>query len=180
MQIPKRHYDIQDRHLQLALTEDLDLVAKRQCIYLQGANGYGKSTFLEKVLLPQLSANAVPFVYIGQDLRTQLYCLRALLAVQGHKVGLLSEQALIRLWIGQVGPVQILILDEFDKYFSAYRFIFDATHTFVQTYVIVTHSGHDLSIPELSAFGISRLQFELTTTHQQVKHIRIVPTHGHL
>ena len=180
MRLAKRQYDVKDRRLQLTLTEDLDFLPDKQCIYLNGANGYGKSGFLEKVLLPELHANDIPFLYVGQDLRTQLYCLRALLAVQGHRVGTMSEQDLIRLWIEQSKPVRIIILDEFDKYFSPYQFIFEATQSFTQTYVIVTHSGQDLIFPEMSAFGVSHLHFELETAHHPLKQIRIEQTHGRI
>ena len=89
-------YTLSDRGLQLDIEETLDLSGQRCRYVLVGDNGTGKTSFLEKILIPALDSHRVEFLYIGQDIRYQLYTLRALLATMGLTVIGADERELLR------------------------------------------------------------------------------------
>ena len=86
MQIPKGQYRIDERNLNFDIIADLDFNNSGSRFYFRGDNGFGKTSFLEKIIIPALRSDNIPYLYIGQDIRTQLYTLRALLSIQGVKV----------------------------------------------------------------------------------------------
>ena len=141
MEIRKGKYRLDDRNLNFDIVADLNFNASGSRFYFRGGNGFGNTSILEKIIIPALKADNLPYLYIGQDIRTQLYTLRALLSIQGYKVSDTDEVELLRLWIDQGQSASVLILDEFDKYFPDYGFIFDWSDAFIRTYIIVTHLG---------------------------------------
>jgi len=56
-----------------------DLLFEQECRYqLCGANGSGKSSFLRKILLPQIQSTEEAYiVYLQQQMHLQLYALKA-------------------------------------------------------------------------------------------------------
>jgi hypothetical protein len=60
----------------LVLEYEIPLLAG-QCYHLQGANGSGKSSFIRRALIPALVQNSVPYIYIEQQMRSQLFALMA-------------------------------------------------------------------------------------------------------
>ena len=101
MEIHKGKYRINDRNLNFDMVDGLNFNNRGGCFYFRGGNGFGKTSFLEKIIIPALKADNLPYLYIGQDIRTQLYTLRALLSIQGFKVSDTDEVELLRLWINQ-------------------------------------------------------------------------------
>jgi hypothetical protein len=97
MEIKKGTYRLEKRGLNFSLDDDLDFKDRNNCFYFRGGNGFGKTSFLEKIIIPALKTDNVQYIYIGQDIRTQLYTLRALLAVQGIKVSDNNEVELLSL-----------------------------------------------------------------------------------
>ena len=173
MEIRKGKYRLDNRNLHFDMADDLNFNKSGGCFYFRGGNGFGKTSFLEKVIIPALKADNLPYLYIGQDIRTQLYTLRALLSIQGFKVSDTDEVELLRLWINQGQSASVLILDEFDKYFPDYGFIFDWSAAFIRTYIIVTHL--DVNRHELVAdnYRIYNLRFELINIDGHLKNIRV-------
>ena len=173
MEIPKGKYPIEDRNLSFDIADDLSFSDSGSCFYVRGDNGFGKTSFLEKIIIPALETDNLSYLYIGQDIRTQLYTLRALLSTRGIKVSDSDEVELIRRWIVDSQSANVLILDEFDKYFPDYRFIFEWSDAFIRTYIIVTHLGmnHDEAIAK--KFPISNLRLKLINMDGHLKNIRV-------
>ena len=173
MEIHKGKYRLENRNLNFDIVEDLNFNDSRGCFYIRGGNGFGKTTFLEKIIIPALKADNLSYLYIGQDIRTQLYTLRALLSIRGFKVSDTDEVALLRLWIHHSQSARVLILDEFDKYFPDYGFIFDWSDAFIRTYIIVTHMGMNPGEAVAKNHRISNARFELINIDGGLKHIRV-------
>ena len=173
MQIHKGKYRLAGRNLNFDMVDDLDFNNSRGCFYFRGGNGFGKTSFLEKVIVPALKADSLPYLYIGQDIRTQLYTLRALLSIQGVKVAGADEVELLRLWMHRGQSASVLILDEFDKYFPDYGFIFDWCADFIQTYIIVTHLPVDRRVTAARNYRIYNIRFEMIGTDGPLKNIRV-------
>jgi len=173
MEIRKGKYRLDNRNLDFDMVDDLNFNNSGGCFYFRGGNGFGKTSFLEKVIIPALKADNLPYLYIGQDIRTQLYTLRALLSIQGFKVSDTDEVELLRLWIHQGQSASVLILDEFDKYFPDYGFIFDWSAAFIRTYIIVTHLGVNRREFVADNYRIYNVRFELINIDGHLKNIRV-------
>jgi hypothetical protein len=173
MQIPKGKYRLDSRSLHFDVVDDLDFEGNGNCFYFRGDNGFGKTSFLEQIVIPALGVANVPYLYIGQDIRTQLYTLRAFLSVQGFKVPDSDEVALFKLWIDYGRSARVFILDEFDKYFPDYRFIFDWSESFIQTYIIVSHRSCRPPDNIAQKYRVSRVKFELIDFDGRLKNISV-------
>ena len=173
MKIRKGKYRLEDRNLHFDLMDDLDFTNSGNCLYFRGENGFGKTSFLEKIIIPALGVENVHYLYIGQDIRTQLYTLRALLSIQGHKVSDADEIGLLKLWINHGRSARFFILDEFDKYFPDYQFIFDWSKSFIQTYIIVTHRRHLTSEEIAQKYKKCQVRFELIDFDGRRKNVRV-------
>ena len=173
MEIRKGKYRLENRNLNFEIVDDLNFNNSGCCFYFRGGNGFGKTSFLEKIIIPALKADNLPYLYIGQDIRTQLYTLRALLSIQGFKVSDTDEVELLRLWINRGQSASVLILDEFDKYFPDYGFIFDWSDAFIRTYIIVTHLGINRCEAVAKNYRICNLRFELINIDGRLKNIRV-------
>ena len=173
MEIRKGKYRLENRNLNFEIVDDLNFNNSGCCFYFRGGNGFGKTSFLEKIIIPALKADNLPYLYIGQDIRTQLYTLRALLSIQGFKVSDTDEVELLRLWINRGQSASVLMLDEFDKYFPDYGFIFDWSDAFIRTYIIVTHQGINRCEAVAKNYRICNLRFELINIDGRLKNIRV-------
>lgn len=173
MEIKRGKYSLAERNLVFDITDDLDFVNRGNCVYFRGGNGYGKTSFLEKFLIPALKTDNVNYLYIGQDIRTQLYTLRALLSIQGYKLFDTDEVELLRLWIDHSHASTVFILDEFDKYFPDYGFIFEWSASFIQTYIIVTHRGYEPLAAVDKKYGTCNVRFELMNFDGRLKNVRV-------
>ena len=174
MEINGGVYKLKDRKLVLEIEDGFDL-SGHYCRYiLSGENGLGKTTFLEKILIPALDKQRVDFLYIGQDIRNQLYTLRALLAAMGLSVMSADERELLRVWIANSATARVLIMDEFDKYFSDCEFIFQWTRRFIQYCFVVTHHDQQLSGMDPNTAGrICRVRFEHAGQDGGLKRVRV-------
>jgi hypothetical protein len=173
MEIQKGKYRIENRNLEFEVVENLKFQNNGGCYFLRGDNGLGKTSFLEKIIIPALKAETLSYLYIGQDIRTQLYTLRALLSTKGIKVADSDEVELLRLWIEHSQSASVLILDEFDKYFPDYSFIFDWSDAFIQSYIIVTHLGRNHSEAMAKNLKFSNLRLELIDMDGYLKNVRV-------
>ncbi len=173
MEINKGKYRIENRNLNYDIVDDLNFNNSGCCFYFRGGNGFGKTSFLEKIIIPALKADNLSYLYIGQDIRTQLYTLRALLSTRGFKVSDTDEVELFRLWIHHSQSASVLILDEFDKYFPDYGFIFDWSDAFIQNYIIVTHLGMNRCEAVAKNRRICNVRFELIKIDGSLKNIRV-------
>jgi hypothetical protein len=173
MELKKGNYSLEKRDLNFNLCDDLDFKNSECCFYFRGGNGFGKTSFLEKIIIPGLKTDNIPYIYIGQDIRTQLYTLRALLSVQGIKVSDNDEVGLLRLWINNSRSATVFILDEFDKYFPDYGFIFDWSDSFIRTYIIVTHLGYSRPDAVAKKFKTCNVRFELIDFDGHLKKVRV-------
>jgi hypothetical protein len=173
MEIKKGKYNLAERNLSFEITDDLDFENSDKCYYFRGGNGFGKTSFLEKIIIPCLKTHHQDYIYIGQDIRTQLYTLRALLSVRGYKVSNTDECELLRLWINHSRSASVLIMDEFDKYFPDYGFIFDWSEPFVQTYIIVTHLGYHPLGAAAKKNKMCHVRFELINFDGHLKNVRV-------
>jgi hypothetical protein len=174
MEIHKGTYRLENRNLSFDIVADLDFNNSGGCcFYFRGNNGFGKTSFLEKIIIPALKDDNRSYLYIGQDIRTQLYTLRALLSTKGVKVSDTDEVELLRLWFRHNQSASILILDELDKYFPDYGFIFDWSEDFIRTYIIVTHLGLNCGEAVAKNHRICNVRFELIDMDAHIKHIRV-------
>ena len=173
MEIQKGKYSIESRNLKFEVVEDLNFHKNGRCFFVRGDNGLGKTSFLEKIIIPALKADGLSCLYIGQDIRTQLYTLRALLSTRGVRVSDSDEVELFRLWIQGSQSAGVLILDEFDKYFPDYSFIFDWSDEFIQTYIIVTHQGKDHCEAMAKNRQLCNLRLELIDIDGHLKNVRV-------
>ena len=167
-------YPLSDRNLLLDIRDGFDLSGQRCRYILIGENGSGKTSFLEKILIPALDSQRVDYLYIGQDIRNQLYTLRALLATMGLTVIGADERELLRVWAANSPTASVLIMDEFDKYFSDVDFMFRWTKEFIRFCFIVTH--HDRPTNRMvseSSGRICRVRFEPIGHDGQMKRVRI-------
>jgi hypothetical protein len=173
MQINKGTYHLEKRNLKFDLVDDLDFKNSADCFYFRGDNGFGKTSFLEKIIIPALKAGDVRYLYIGQDIRTQLYTLRAMLSIQGYKVSDMDEVELLKQWIHHDRSASVFILDEFDKYFPDYGFIFDWGDSFIRTYIVVTHLGRRLSDEVAKRYRSCDVRFDLINFDGRLKNVRV-------
>lgn len=173
MMIPKNSYSLQDRNLTFDVVDDFDFNSKSTCYYLRGGNGFGKTSFLEKIVIPALKAANRQYLYIGQDIRTQLYTLKALLSMQGHRISETNEYELLKIWVHQGQTARTFILDEFDKYFPDYNFIFDWSRSFIQNYIIVTHQPFQPTRTGANNLETAHVKFELIDFDGQTKNVRV-------
>lgn len=173
MKIHKGKYRLDNRNLNFDIVDDLNFNNSGSCLYFRGGNGFGKTSFLEKIIIPALKADNLPYLYIGQDIRTQLYTLRAFLSIQGVKVSATDEVELLRLWVNQGKSASVLILDEFDKYFPDYGFIFDWSDAFIRTYIIVTHLAVNRREAVADNHLIYNVRFELINIDGHLKNVRV-------
>ena len=173
MEIQKGKYRIENRNLKFEVVDNLNFHNNGCCYFLRGDNGLGKTSFLEKIIIPALKADKLSYLYIGQDIRTQLYTLRALLSTKGIKVADSDAVELLRLWIEHSQSASVLILDEFDKYFPDYSFIFDWSDAFIRTYIIVTHLGVDHSEAMAKNLQFSNLRLALIDIDGHLKNVRV-------
>ena len=173
MQIPKGKYRIDERNLNFDIIADLDFNNSGSRFYFRGDNGFGKTSFLEKIIIPALKSDNIPYLYIGQDIRTQLYTLRALLSIQGVKISDADEVEILRLWINQGQSARVFILDEFDKYFPDYGFIYDWSAAFIRTYIIVTHRALNRCQGDADNYPICKVRFELINIDGHLKTVRV-------
>ena len=173
MEIPRGEYAVPDRHLVLEVADDLHLAEDRVIYYLCGDNGLGKTTFVEKVLIPALAENEIEFLYLGQDIGLQFYTLRASLAVAGHGLAGFDETALLRLWMHEGRTAQVFLVDEFDKYHPDYGSLLKDNAGFVQTFVVVSHSGQENLQPLLDDYEICRVPFSLRSVNDETKRVQV-------
>ncbi len=173
MMIPPGRYPVPERGLDFDLCEGLAVSRDPVCYLVTGDNGFGKTTFLEKVVIAALQKEGRPFLYLGQDIRTQLYTLRALLSVRGTAVSGVDDTRLIEMWITQGGPADVFLLDEYDKYLADFGRLFQHCDAFMRTYFIVSHLDPAHIRPDPGKFRLRRLHFELKNLDGAVKNIRI-------
>ena len=132
-------YSIPDRFLKFNLSADLEFTNRFNCYIFTGANGYGKTSFIEHVIISALEKERTDYLYLGQDIRSQIYTIKALLSMRGHKISGADEYTLIKWWLRQGRSASVFILDEFDKYFPDSDFIFEHCNASIRTYIAVTH-----------------------------------------
>jgi len=102
--------------LRYELAEPLRL-ERGTCLVLHGDNGAGKTTFLEEVFIPRIRAQAC-VIYLAQDMDLQQNTIRATLALMDIPVPP-SLPDMVTAWVRAGGCRDVIILDEFDKYFCA-------------------------------------------------------------
>jgi hypothetical protein len=174
MKIDGGIYTLTDRNLVLDIEDGFDLSGPPCRFILTGANGSGKTSFLEKILIPSLDSHRVDYLYIGQDIRTQLYTLRALLATMGLTVIGADERELLRVWVTHSPTARILVMDEFDKYFSDMDFIFQWTRSVIQFSFVVTHYDQPMDRSDSTGAGrVCRVRFEPIGQDGKLKKVRI-------
>ena len=84
-----------------------------------------------------------------------------------------DEVELLRLRINHSRSATVFILDEFDKYFPDYGFIFDWSNAFIRTYIIVTHLGYDQSDAVSANYQTCNVRFDLTDFDGHIKNISV-------
>lgn len=172
VRVAKGTYALPDRNLQLEIADDIEL-GRHQIYYVGGDNGLGKTSFLEQVLVPALQQERMPYLYLGQDLGLQLYTLKASLAVSGVGLAHVDDAHLISLWIAHGHEAQTFLLDEFDKYYADYRFVFAESASFIESYVVVSHA---CQFQAPAGFASYQVRFELIGHDGDTKHVRAQTT----
>lgn len=101
--------------LQFVLAAPLCL-PRGSCLFLHGDNGVGKTTFLEEVFIPKIRT-AHTLLYLAQDMELQQNTIRATLALLDLPVPDLLPD-MVRAWMLASPSRDVIILDEFDKYWG--------------------------------------------------------------
>ncbi len=175
MRIAKGSHLIKKRGLDLHLSQELIFDEKSfTCTYLTGANGLGKTSFIEKIVVPTLKQQQIPFIYIGQDFRIQLYTLRAALAVTTKKKVGQSISELLSQWVDQHRHARVLIADEFDKYTNYMTDLFSLSCAFIHHYILVSH--HDNPVGPGASFTSRSLVFRRAATVDTVLKVTVEET----
>lgn len=173
MKIASGEYHIGERNLQLLLTDDLDLSPGAGCVFLKGGNGLGKTSFLEKIVVPALASRGTPYVFLGQDIRTQIYTLKALLAVLGQRGLEAGETEIFRRFLACNRSARVVLLDEFDKYFPEYPTLFDWPDSIRRSYLIVSHADRERLPAVDDSLPVQRLRFEPIGYDGPLKKVRV-------
>jgi hypothetical protein len=173
MVISKGIYDVLDHRVRFSLPEDIQFTAEHNCIWLTGENGVGKTTFIEGVLMPALLSERIPFLYFGQDFQTQYYTIQALLAVEGKTIDPSNFEGTIGLWLERGRDADILILDEFDKYWKDINGLYQLTRNFIRTYLWVTHTGNPKDHGPGEPFKYRRWNFTAKDAGSPVPHVEV-------
>ena len=174
MKIDGGTFSLPDRNLVLDIQDGFDLSGPSCRYVLTGDNGSGKTSFLEKILIPALDRHRVDFLYIGQDIRNQLYTLRALLATMGLTVIGSDERELLRVWANHSPTARVLVMDEFDKYFSDCEFMFQWTKDLIHFSFVVTHHDHWSDRHDSQSAGrICRVRFEQIGQQGELKKVAV-------
>ena len=173
MKIKQGRYPAKARGLEFELCADLALFRSPASFLLQGPNGIGKTTFLETVLLPAFDDAGVPYLYLGQDLRLQLFTLKALMAIKGSRQADGDMRAVIKHWIKQSPAARVLLMDEFDKYFEDYRFIFRWCGIAVQAFFIVSHRPLTQALAPEDAVATSVLSFKKGKANVPLQQVQV-------
>ena len=173
MRVEQGYYPVKAQGLEFELCEGLELLTQPACFFLQGQNGIGKTTFLERVLLPALDDAAVSYLYLGQDLRLQLFTLKALMAVKGARQADTDMRTLIKHWIEQSASARVLLMDEFDKYFEDYRFIFRWCTAAVRAFFIVSHRPLSQALVPDDSYATTVLSFSKGGTTASLQQVQV-------
>jgi hypothetical protein len=163
----------ESRGLTFDLGEGIDFTTRRTCFVLRGDNGVGKTSFLEKVLVPALTADKVPFLYLAQDLSAQMLTLKALVALRGHKTARGDDVATIAAWIAGSRNARVFILDEFDKYAPGSHFIYNRSAGFINTYIVVSHLASERTPPLPVGFKVCQIDFATTAVVDTARQIAV-------
>ena len=65
MEIHRGKYRLTDRNLNFDMVDGLNFNTSGGCFYLRGGNGFGKTSFLEKIVIPALKAVKLSYLYIA-------------------------------------------------------------------------------------------------------------------
>ena len=65
MAIKRGTYRLEKRSLNFSLADDLDFKNSDNCFYFRGGNGFGKTSFLEKIIIPALKTDKIQYIYSG-------------------------------------------------------------------------------------------------------------------
>jgi hypothetical protein len=101
--------------LQYELASTLRL-PRNSCLFLLGDNGVGKTTFLEEIFIPVIRLNH-RVLYLAQDMDLQQNTIRATLALLDRPVPATLTD-MVRDWILASPTREVIVLDEFDKYWQ--------------------------------------------------------------
>ncbi len=77
-------------NFRLELSQTIELYAGK-IYHLQGSNGSGKSSFIRKCLIPALKTKGIPYIYLEQQMRAQIFALMADAALSEYKSPLQTE-----------------------------------------------------------------------------------------
>lgn len=154
--------------LSYVLPLDLQL-PPQTCVFLQGDNGVGKTSFLEEILLPKIHKTH-DLLYLAQDIELQQTTMLATLALLNQPVPD-SLLELIAAWVQAARQCTVLVLDETDKYFgkdldqalnlSRFSWVFTVSHMDLQAAYHSMQHGYALdfqrSQKQLITLGVEKL-----------------------
>ncbi len=133
---------------------------------LSGSNGSGKSSFIKRVLIPELQKSQIRYLYVEQQVQNQLYAIKADAAIKKYAYSINDDGSVVDYLLQSLIEAEpdynnpcVFILDETQHYQKVYDFIYTTGMPFVV--VIVSHqellesiqykSIHfELQIPSLS------------------------------
>lgn len=134
-------YSFKDLKLEFLLENFSTLSLINQIYLIKGNNGIGKTTFIEKILIPEITKNKFKFIYLSQDSDNQQYTIKSSLAVTSKKIVKKEFRILYQMWLDKMNGASILINDEFDKYLDENdrNFVYKTTQDRVKCYFIISH-----------------------------------------
>ncbi|MDD2332002.1 MAG: hypothetical protein PHI68_05050 [Candidatus Cloacimonetes bacterium] len=159
---------------ELELIQDL-ILEPGVCYLLTGANGSGKSSFLKRCLLPGLKLGGYCYLYIGQQLDTQLYVCKADSAFSQSRINVKDGSSMVEYLFERLAEVLAqenpgicyIVLDEYYEYRQVLDYLEDLKISCCL--IAVSHASFECSYPvkELS-FVPQSLNLSLITNDESL------------
>lgn len=122
------------------IIKDIELTEYSRALIIAGDNGVGKTTLIEKIIIPKFQSAKISFFYIGQDFAIQSHSLHASIAILLKEGTKNDPFILAKKVLSMVNKPTILICDEFDKLCShkELKVLFQNKH--IRSTMIITHN----------------------------------------
>jgi hypothetical protein len=179
--LDKKEYYIEGRNLTFDLQCPIDLELENCTYYIIGENGIGKTTFIEKILIPELKNKSISFAYLGQDNEIQIQTIQSSIAIVKGEIVKKDFKGIYDAWLSRMSTIRVLVNDEFDKYLSEKNWVVNRTIGFVKAYFIISHLGfpengeyivnkHDVYFLKLSLNSIQNRNKKVNITLEKKCH----------
>jgi len=174
--LPKGKISLLERLLNFDIQEEIEFNFNNTIYIFEGNNGSGKTTFVEKVLIPLLIKNNIPYSYLGQDVNFQKNTIKSSLAILNFRLKKQETIPMYKEWFEKMSTNKVLIVDEFDKHYSLSDFKQDLKY---MAYFIITHAYNKTNIINKNGYAIKKLIFKEESLNRQKNILLKVEDYGY-